>query len=169
VIVPIAAEPIVARPAKASAPLANDELVRYLVNFVVEQTGYPPEVITPDADFEADLGIDSIKKSQMLGELRDHFAIELASTGSSTIGEIRTLRDLLDRLNSTNTPAQPIVNEAPKTPQADATGLAYDAFEALPQILTDTRRAGSVSDRSSHAHFGIKLFARSSSVKNSLR
>jgi acyl transferase domain-containing protein len=139
VIGPVVVEPVPAQPVSGDHGLANDELVRYLVNFVVEQTGYPPEVITPEADFEADLGIDSIKKSQMLGELRDHFAIELAETGSSTIGEIRTLQDLLDRLNR---------SDAPKTPRADATGLAYAPKVEAPPAAPSDWRAGSVSDRS---------------------
>ncbi|HEY5313972.1 MAG TPA: KR domain-containing protein, partial [Pirellulales bacterium] len=112
-------------------PLANDELVRYLVNFVVEQTGYPPEVITPEADFEADLGIDSIKKSQMLGELRDQFAIELAETDGSTIGEIRTLRDLLDRLNRTAAPAPP----PPPTPPPPASQPLAASPPASPVFI----------------------------------
>ena len=51
------------------------ELEKFLVNFVVEQTGYPPEVVELDADLEADLGIDSIKKAQMFGELQEYFDI----------------------------------------------------------------------------------------------
>ncbi|MDH3719371.1 MAG: acyltransferase domain-containing protein, partial [Planctomycetota bacterium] len=47
------------------------ELESFLIDFVVEQTGYPPEVVELDADLEADLGIDSIKKAQLFGELQD--------------------------------------------------------------------------------------------------
>ena len=51
------------------------ELEAFLVNFVVEQTGYPPEVVELDADLEADLGIDSIKKAQLFGELHEYFDV----------------------------------------------------------------------------------------------
>ena len=40
------------------------ELEKFLVDFVVEHTGYPPEIVELDADLEADLGIDSIKKAR---------------------------------------------------------------------------------------------------------
>ncbi len=43
--------------------------VETAINFVIEQTGYPPEIVRLDADLEADLGIDSIKKAQLFGEL----------------------------------------------------------------------------------------------------
>src|SRR5207249_4201646 len=36
-------------------PLPVADLGAFLVNFVVEQTGYPPEVVELDADLEADL------------------------------------------------------------------------------------------------------------------
>ncbi len=42
---------------------------------MVEQTGYPAEVVDLDADLEADLGIDSIKKAQLFGELQEYFDI----------------------------------------------------------------------------------------------
>ncbi len=58
-----------------AAGLELAELEKFLVNFVVEQTGYPPEVVELDADLEADLGIDSIKKAQMFGELQEYFDV----------------------------------------------------------------------------------------------
>ena len=59
----------------ASANLDMAELEKFLINFVVEQTGYPPEVVELDADLEADLGIDSIKKAQLFGELQEYFDV----------------------------------------------------------------------------------------------
>ena len=35
------------------------------IDFVIEQTGYPREIVELDADLEADLGIDSIRKAQL--------------------------------------------------------------------------------------------------------
>ena len=52
-----------------------EQLETFLINFVVEQTGYPPEVVELDADLEADLGIDSIKKAQLFGELAEYFDV----------------------------------------------------------------------------------------------
>lgn len=73
-------------------------LETFLVDFVVEQTGYPPEIVELDADLEADLGIDSIKKAQLFGELREHFTIEVESTDRFSLSDFRTLRDVLNLL-----------------------------------------------------------------------
>ena len=96
---------------------STSELTSFLIDFVVEQTGYPPEIIELDADLEADLGIDSIKKAQLFGELRELFAIDPArlakqsktvpDKGAASIAEIRTLRNILDVLLAQQAPANP--------------------------------------------------------------
>ena len=70
------------------------ELEKFLVNFVVEHTGYPPEIVELDADLEADLGIDSIKKAQLFGELGEYFDVQPSEDLS--LDEFPTLRHVLD-------------------------------------------------------------------------
>ena len=65
--------------APAAAP-SKAELMAFSISFVVEQTGYPEELVEPDADLEADLGIDSIRKAQLLSEIAEHYHMtDLAS------------------------------------------------------------------------------------------
>ena len=56
---------------------------------MVEQTGYPPEVVELDADLEADLGIDSIKKAQLFGELEEYFDVQ--ATDNLSLDDFPTL------------------------------------------------------------------------------
>jgi acyl transferase domain-containing protein/acyl carrier protein/predicted choloylglycine hydrolase len=69
-----------------------DELEVFLVKFVCDQTGYPPELVDIESDLEADLGIDSIRKAQLLGELREHFPIR--PTSDLSLDDFRTLRSI---------------------------------------------------------------------------
>jgi acyl transferase domain-containing protein/acyl carrier protein len=71
-------------------------LEKFLVDFVVEHTGYPPDVVDLSADLEADLGIDSIKKAQLLGELQPYFDVTV-SAGMS-LDDFPTLRHVVDFL-----------------------------------------------------------------------
>ena len=90
----------------ASAPLATrnsqlgtnfkEELAAFLVNFVVEQTGYPEEMVEMDVDLEADLGIDSIKKAQLFGELSEKY--ELVPLGDMSLDDFKTLRDIYNAI-----------------------------------------------------------------------
>ncbi len=66
------------------------------MNFVVEQTGYPPEIVELDADLEADLGIDSIKKAQLFGELGEYFDIQ--PDPNLSLDDFPTLRHVRDYL-----------------------------------------------------------------------
>ena len=86
----------VAVPAKQAVVrfAAADELENYLVEFVVDQTGYPKEIVELDADLEGDLGIDSIRKAQLFGEIGQRYG--LSADASVSLDDFRTLRHLLD-------------------------------------------------------------------------
>ncbi len=84
-------------PQEASRPAADaDELRKIMVAFVVEQTGYPEDIVELDADLEADLGIDSIKKAQLFGELAERFHI--APREGLSLDGFPTLRHVLNFL-----------------------------------------------------------------------
>ena len=57
----------------APVPAGREEIARMLLDIVRERTGYPPEVLRLELDLEAELGIDSIKRVEILGKLRDAF------------------------------------------------------------------------------------------------
>lgn len=80
-----------------SDPAKVDALAEFLIDIIVEQTGYPRDVIELDWDMEADLGIDSIRKAQIFGELREYFEMSPES-GITSLHQIRTIRDILNLL-----------------------------------------------------------------------
>ena len=97
------------------------ELTTFLIGFVVEQTGYPEEIVELDADLEGDLGIDSIKKAQLFGELNERFEIQVQSNLS--LDDFPTLRHVMDYLlhhGRSRSPASP-APESPKPPAAPKT------------------------------------------------
>lgn len=82
----------------ASEPSSDQRLEaaqRFLIDFIVEETGFPPDVVDLDADLEANLGIDSIKKAQLVGELCNRFDIVTDQQDSMILGQYRTLGDVL--------------------------------------------------------------------------
>ena len=102
--------------------LAPQQLQQFLIDFVIEQTGYPAEIVELDADLEADLGIDSIKKAQLFGELRELFSFDGRNShsqntahgadGRQSLADYRTLRDVMDALLR-SLPAATIAMEQP--------------------------------------------------------
>ncbi|PJF26675.1 MAG: hypothetical protein CUN52_15525, partial [Phototrophicales bacterium] len=73
-----APQPVVTpTPAPQPIPSANggglslEVLSATLLEIVSEKTGYPTEMLELGMDIEADLGIDSIKRVEILGAMRD--------------------------------------------------------------------------------------------------
>ena len=61
---------------------------------VADLTGYPQEMVEPDMDMEADLGIDSIKRVEILAAVQERMP-GLKSVESSHMGSLRTLNDIV--------------------------------------------------------------------------
>ena len=70
--------------------LSNQQnLLSQVTSVVAEVTRYPIELLTPNADLEEDLGIDSVKLGEILAVLREHFGLE--SRLSDDIRDVRTI------------------------------------------------------------------------------
>lgn len=66
-----------------------------LWDVIAEKTGYPAEVLTLSMDLESDLGIDSIKRVEILSALTER----LPQLKDQSATEVRTLEDMLHLLN----------------------------------------------------------------------
>ena len=126
-------------PTKAPA-VDVDELRQVLVDFVIDQTGYPDDMIEMEADLEADLGIDSIKKAQLFGEVGSQFSI--APRDDLSLDDFPTLQHVIDFL----------VSELNLTPQhaSVSTDETLAASVSEPASLSQSRRDES---RATHPEF----------------
>ncbi len=43
---------------------------------VAEMTGYPAELLEPDLDLEADLGVDTVKQAEVFAAVRERYDVE---------------------------------------------------------------------------------------------
>ncbi len=112
------AAPLAPAPAPVAAgPIGRDAVAGRLIEIVRDRTGYPAEMLGLELDLEADLGIDSIKRVEILGSLRDSVAALAASTDSSTMDSLaraKTLGAIVDRVDEIarrqSSPQQPSAN-----------------------------------------------------------
>jgi NAD(P)-dependent dehydrogenase (short-subunit alcohol dehydrogenase family)/acyl carrier protein len=70
-----------------------------LMQVVSQLTGYPAEMISPDMDIESDLGIDSIKRVEILSTLEERMP-GLPSVSPEMMGSLRTLRQIAEYLGT---------------------------------------------------------------------
>jgi polyketide-type polyunsaturated fatty acid synthase PfaA len=102
---PISMPEPVAVPAETEAPGVADidfsALSDSLLEVVSEKTGYPTEMLEMDMDMEADLGIDSIKRVEILGALQERFP-DLPKPNPEELVEVelRTLGQIVDYMKS---------------------------------------------------------------------
>ncbi|MBQ7528494.1 SDR family NAD(P)-dependent oxidoreductase [bacterium] len=76
----------------------DGSVMELVTNIVAEMTGYPVETLNPDMDLEGDLGIDSIKRVEILAAIQKKLS-KADSIDSSEIGSLHTLRDIVNKLS----------------------------------------------------------------------
>lgn len=70
----------------------NEELLARVVECVSATTRYPKQLLTADADLEVDLGIDSVKRMEIIVVLSEEFGLKLQD--ESRDAAIRTIGDV---------------------------------------------------------------------------
>ncbi|SLM29156.1 Putative amino-acid acetyltransferase (fragment) [Desulfamplus magnetovallimortis] len=70
-----------------------------LLETVCNLTGFPVEMLSLDMDIESDLGIDSIKRVEIVSELEKKLP-DTATLTPEHMGSLKTLRDIVDLLSS---------------------------------------------------------------------
>jgi len=121
------------RAAAAPAKGPGVELVPLMLAVVAEKTGYPPDMVDLSMDLEADLGIDSIKRVEILSTVRER-APGLPELDPSALAPLRTLAQIVDFLETRLRGTAP----APAKNGASASTLAAHVRPAPPtaQIRT---------------------------------
>ncbi|MCL9796539.1 SDR family NAD(P)-dependent oxidoreductase, partial [Frankia sp. AgKG'84/4] len=119
-----------------------------VVGVIGEQTGYPVEMLEPDLDLEADLSIDSIKRTEVLGELAARLGLVDASSGEldeeivEELAAVKTVRGIVDWIVARQSPPAPAGEPAePDAPAGRdrADGVEPELAVASASAEPDTR------------------------------
>lgn len=80
----------------ASVPCEDGiDLEGLMLKVVAEKTAYPVEMLEPQMELEADLGIDSIKRVEILSALRERVP-SLPEVDTSELGALRSLQEIVE-------------------------------------------------------------------------
>ncbi len=127
----------------ATAPEAapSVDVAAVLLEVVSEKTGYPAEMLELGMQLDADLGIDSIKRVEILSAIQDRLPGSPA-VGPEHLGELRTLAQIADFLASDSKRAKmpepaPTAAALPEAtlPEAARHGMASDAANVPDPVL----------------------------------
>jgi acyl transferase domain-containing protein/NAD(P)H-dependent flavin oxidoreductase YrpB (nitropropane dioxygenase family)/NADP-dependent 3-hydroxy acid dehydrogenase YdfG len=126
----------------ATGPVDREAILALLLRIVAERTGYPEEMLGLDLDLEADLGIDSIKRVEILGAYQQ--------TGGT--GEQKRQQDQMDRLTRSKTLRALVESLAttsqetgPATPPVAAATIAPTPAAAAPPAAASAAGAGAAT------------------------
>jgi acyl carrier protein len=129
----------VTAPAPAASGLSTEKLTSALLEIVSDKTGYPVETLELDMDMEADLGIDSIKRVEILGAMQTQFP-ELPKIDNTVLAELRTLGQIIDQMGGhiAAAPAQAVsAPAAPSVPAVAVSSAVQINAQALTQALLE--------------------------------
>ena len=112
-----AVTPAAAEPAPEQSPQSDQDLLQLLLSVVADKTGYPPEMIEPGMRLDTDLGIDSIKRVEILSALQERLPA-LEPLSPDAVGRLNTLQAIAGHIAGTlsaQAPAQePPADEPPQ-------------------------------------------------------
>jgi NAD(P)-dependent dehydrogenase (short-subunit alcohol dehydrogenase family) len=103
-------------PVTDSPPIERESVSEGLLALVGERTGYPPEVLDLDLNVEADLGIDSIKRVEILGSFRKRYIPETTEAVRHAMEQVvrqKTLKTIIDEFMNLLTTHHGIGGRAP--------------------------------------------------------
>ena len=109
---PIAASPASSASSASSIDTGKVEVV--LLEVVAEKTGYPADILNLDMEMDSDLGIDSIKRVEILSTLQERIP-EAPAVGPEHLGTLRTLRQIVAFLSEDDSEVRSLVVEAAET------------------------------------------------------
>ncbi len=109
----------------ATGPAAG-EAEAALLDVVAEKTGYPTEMLEMGMELDADLGIDSIKRVEILSALKERLP-EAPEVTSDHLGTLRTLADVIGFLTAASPSSTASTSAAASTA---TTGPATEEAEA---------------------------------------
>ncbi|MCX5793877.1 MAG: beta-ketoacyl synthase N-terminal-like domain-containing protein, partial [Elusimicrobia bacterium] len=117
-----------AAPAPTAASTPGVDTV--LLAVVSEKTGYPPESLNPDMDLESDLGIDSIKRVEILSAIQEKLPAA-PKVKPEHLGTLRTVRQITAYRSQTVELPKPAADPVPSAQAAPASVLTRSVLHAV--------------------------------------
>ncbi len=119
----------------ASTVIDEEAIQQGMLEIVNEKTGYPIEMLDLNMDMEADLGIDSIKRVEILGAMTNKFP-ELPEMDQNELSEMRTLLEIVNYVKSL-IPQDSTISRAltEQTPTLSNISANQDSFSTTESVV----------------------------------
>ncbi len=120
-------------PATTTAVVNNEQLAEIMLDVVADKTGYPVDMLNLDMNLEADLGIDSIKRVEILSALQERMP-EMPAVKPEDLGTLQTLQQIVDHM-LISSPA--LMAAETVSPETNSESVATEAVTTIErQVLS---------------------------------
>ena len=136
VAVPKAEAPVVETPKDVPvSTLAKTDIDMYAVitEAIADKTGYPTDMIDEDMELEADLGIDSIKRVEILSMINNSLGSKFTKENVEELSGISKISDMVDYLNSISD----FVSVAQEAPAVESAPVGVEVAVDTPAVSND--------------------------------
>jgi NAD(P)-dependent dehydrogenase (short-subunit alcohol dehydrogenase family)/acyl carrier protein len=141
-------------PPPRSPELAGDEVTATLLAVVAEKTGYPPAMLDLGMALDSDLGIDSIKRVEILAALQERLP-SAPVVKPEHLGVLHTLRDVADFLCAYPVPAAQVDVAPAHAPSHSMNGHATPVAPAAADVEGVLLEV--VSEKTGYPHTMLEL------------
>lgn len=118
-------------------PLSKVEISKVVKSFITDKTGYPEELLEDEADLEADLGIDSVKQSEIMAKVRTEF--KLSDIVDSEESVPHTISDIVSYIKSNQSNTVPLLNSSiPISTDKSIVNIQPDEFYEMSRYSAST-------------------------------
>jgi acyl carrier protein len=144
-----AAQSAVSPPAPIAGTASSDALATLhtlMIEVVADKTGYPAGMLSLDMDLEGDLGVDSIKRVEILAAVEAR-APDLPKVDRARLSALHTLREIVDYLRGDSedpmavapSPVAPAsaTRPVPAAAGASASGMGIDLPALMLAVVAD--------------------------------
>src|SRR5262249_38146861 len=114
----------------------NGSVAAVVIDVVAEKTGYPQDVLELDMQLDADLGIDSIKRVEILSALQERVP-SLPSIAPEALGKLRTLRSVVEAISDPSVPSSQPVHPADVPPAPPFSSPPGETAPVLIETVAD--------------------------------
>ncbi|MCK4508149.1 MAG: acyltransferase domain-containing protein, partial [Desulfuromonadales bacterium] len=145
VVAAVSVQPMAAPVAEVIPPVApaavptvdSSQVSATLLTVIAEKTGYPEEMLELDMTLDADLGIDSIKRVEILSALQERLP-EAPAVKPEDLGTLQTLGQIIDHLSAGMAAAPAMVSAEPVMASATSIDSSQVATVLLSVIAEKT-------------------------------
>ena len=124
----------------SESSFSSEQVQQVMMSVVADKTGYPEDMLELSMDMEADLGIDSIKRVEILGGVQDQI-VDLPELNPEDLAELRTLGEIVDYMQqqgAANTTAeQPSTNDSSEIATTTASFDAQQVEQVMMSVVAD--------------------------------